>query len=98
MAPCVSWTASSSLPLWVPSEGLPCGVRCRPPQYVAYPLPPSLQDLFLDRSLFSSLLQIFICNFVWPAYPENHSETGVDESLNLLHAGDCGSPCLGSIE
>ena len=65
---------------------------------MADPLPASLKDVNLYRLLSLSFPQILVADDVWPAYLKNHSEAGVNESLDSFHSGDGGSPGFGSIE
>ena len=64
---------------------------------MADPLSASLRDINFYRLLFRAIPKILAADDVWPAYPKNPSEAGVDESLDSFHSGDGGSPGFSSI-
>ena len=42
--------------------------------------------------------QILVADDLWPAYLQNSSQAGVNESLDSFRSGQRGSPGFGSIE
>lgn len=87
------WTLFNIL-MWVPGEHLPCSAESGLAEGVVNPSPMSLEDVISCRLLLG-LLQYFLgADCVRPANTENTSEAAVDQLLNSLHVGCCGSPCI----
>ena len=85
-SPGVPGSAATSLPLRVPSQGLPCYIAAWFHQCVAKPPPSSSQDLFY-WSLVCLLSENCIGEFLWPMDLENSPQTCVDKCLNLVLNG-----------
>ena len=82
--PTVAGSASPSLPLGIPTQGLSCYVGWWFPQRMAYPAPLPLEDLFGQRFLPCSLPQVSVAYSVWPSDAKDTAKTRVDKALDLL--------------
>ena len=94
--PTVARSASLSLPLRVPGQGLACGARCWLSEGVSEPAPLPPQYLLGHWFLSRSLPQIFISDLLLPFHFVDAPQTGVEECLDLLLHRLCCPLCLTS--